>query len=154
VAARGRLEGGRAAHQPLHVAVAIILCLLVPGSGWLLGDPELAWSMYAKSAAFRLRIECTTEGHRLRLPASALAAAASGGLRVALSGAENFKFASAGPSLRRQLAKLTLLACEVSRAERVRLTLEERATLDAPLRSTRKEAMCPMFVGLAGRAQQ
>jgi hypothetical protein len=154
VAARGRLEAGRDAHQPLHVAIAIILCVLVPGSGWLLGDPELAWSMYAKSAAFRLRVECTTGGDRRSIPTSALAAAATGSLRTALSGAENFKFSSAGPSLRRHLAKLTLLACEVSGAERVRLTIDERATLDAPLRSTRKEAACPMFVDLAARARQ
>jgi hypothetical protein len=153
VAARGIFGGSRDRHPALHVVVAIILCALVPGSGWLLGDPELAWSMYAKSAAFRLRVEFTTDGHRRSLPASALAAAATGSLRTALSGAEHFKFASAGPSLRRHLAKLTLLACEVSRAERVRLTLDERATLDAPVRSTRKEAACPMFVGLAGRAR-
>lgn len=52
------------------------------------------------------------------------------------------------------VAKLTRLACEISRAERVRLTLDERATLDSPLRSTRQEAACPIFVGLAGRAPQ
>jgi hypothetical protein len=154
VAGKGTLEGRRDAHQPLHVAVAIILCVLVPGSGWLLGDPELAWSMYAKSAAFRLRVECTTGAHRRSIPASALAAASTGSLRTALSGAESFKFASAGPALRSQLTKLTRLACEVSRAERVRLTLDERATLQAPLRSTRKEAACSMFVGLAGRVRQ
>ena len=152
--ARGKLEAARDAHRPLHVVVAIILCLLVPGSGWLLGDPELAWSMYAMSAAFRLRVECATGGHRRSIPASALAAAATGGLRTALSGAENFKFGSAGPSLRHHLTKLTQLACAVSRAENVRLMLDERAALDAPLRSTREEAACPMFVGLAGRARQ
>ena len=152
--ARGRLGAGRDAHQPLHVVVAILLCVVVPGSGWLLGDPELAWSMYAKSAAFRLRVECSTGGRRRSIPASALAAAATGGLRTALSGAENFKFASAGPSLRRHLAKLTQLACQVSHAERVRLTLDERGALEAPLRSTREEAACPTFVGLAGHARQ
>jgi hypothetical protein len=154
VLARARLEGGGQAHQPLHVVVAILLCLLVPGSGWLLGDPELAWSMYAKSASFRLRVETTARGQRRSVPASALAAAATGSLRTALGGAESFKFASGGPALRRHLAELTLLACQVSGAERVRLTLDERATLDAPVQSTRKEATCPMFVGLVGRAPQ
>ena len=148
-----RVEGGRGALQPLHGVVALILCLLVPGSGWLLGDPELAWSMYAKSAAFRLRAEGITKAHHRVVPASALAAASTGSLRTALGGVENFKFASAGPTLRRHLDKLTLLACEVSGAERVRLTLDERPTLDAPLRSTQKEATCPTFVGWAGRAQ-
>jgi hypothetical protein len=110
--------------------------------------------MYAKSGAFRLRVECTTGGHRRSIPASALAAAATGGLRTALSGAENFKFGSAGPTLRHHLVKLTQLACEVSCTQNVRLTLDERGALDAPLRTTREEAACPMFVGLAGRARQ
>jgi hypothetical protein len=138
----------------LHVVVAIILCLLIPGSGWLLGDPELAWSMYAKSAVFRLRVEGITGGHRRSVPASALAAASTGSLRTALGGAENFKSTSAGPSLRRHLGELTLLACEVSGAQLVRLTLDERARLDAPLRTTRKEATCPTFGGSAGPARQ
>ncbi|HET7540744.1 MAG TPA: hypothetical protein VFK05_12755 [Polyangiaceae bacterium] len=140
--------------QGMHVAVAIVLCLLVPGAGWLFGDPELAWSMYAKSSSFRLRVEGTSEGRRRSVPASALAAAATGSLRTALGGAEQFKFTSSGPSVRRSLAKLTLLACEVSGAERVRLTLEERATLDAPPRTTRKEATCPTFGGSAWPARQ
>jgi hypothetical protein len=152
VAVSRTIAGWLAGRQPLHVAVALILCLIVPGSGWLLGDPELAWSMYAKSAAFRLRVDTTTGGHRRSIPASALAAAATGNLRTALGGAENFTFRSGGPSLRRHLARLTLLACEVSGAERVKLTLDERATLDAPVHSTRKEATCPMSVGWAGRA--
>ena len=136
------------------MVAALVLCLLIPGSGWLFGDPELAWSMYAKSASFRLRVDTTTEGRHRSIPASALAAAATGSLRTALSGAEHFKFTSSGPSLRRNLGKLTLLACEASRAERVKLTLEERPTLDAPLRSSRKEARCPTFVGSAGRESQ
>jgi len=140
------------APQPLHVAIALILCLLVPGAGWLLGDPELAWSMYAKSATFRLRVEAISAGRTRTIAASAIAQAATGSLRTALGGAENFKFASAGPTLRRHLSELTLLSCQVSAAERVRLTLEERANLDAPLRSTRKEVTCPTFVGSAGRA--
>jgi len=143
--------GGQRCSQ---VVAAFILCLLVPGSGWLFGDPELAWSMYAKSASFRLRVETTTEGRHRSVPASALAAAATGSLRTALSGAEHFKFTSSGPALRRNLGKLTLLACEASRADRVKLTLEERATLDAPVRSSRKEAVCPTFVGSAGRDSQ
>ena len=141
-------------HQPSHVVVASVLCLLVPGSGWLFGDPELAWSMYAKSASFRLRVEATTEGRHRSVAASALAEASTGSLRTALGGAENFKFTSSGPSLRRNLAKLTLLACKVSGGQHVKLTLDERATLDAPIRSLQREATCPTFVGLVGRVSQ
>src|SRR6478735_3506744 len=143
----------RSAHPPLHVFVAITLGLLVPGSGWLLGDPELAWSMYAKSASFRLRIEVARGSHHRSVAASALAAAATGSLRTALGGAEHFKFTSSGPALRRHLSELTQLACEVSNADRVRLMLDERSTLDAALSSTHREATCPTLVGSAGRAR-
>lgn len=145
------LSPWQGARHPSHVVIAIVLCVLVPGSGWLFGDPELAWSMYAKSASFRLRIDATKEGRHRSVGASELAKAATGSLRTALGGAENFKFTSSGPSLRRNLVKLTLLACEVSGAEHVKLALEERATLDAPVRSSRREAACPTSVGSAGR---
>ena len=138
--------------QPLHALVAVILCLLVPGFGWLFGDPELAWSMYAKSASFRLQVEAITRGHRRTVAASALAEASTNSLRTALGGADQFKFASAGPTLRRHLGALTLLACQVSGAERVKLTLDERSTLVDLPRITRKEARCPMFVGSPGPA--
>lgn len=90
--------------------------------------------MYAHSASFRLRIATfDSTGKQRSLAPSALAARAEQDLRTALGGAEAFRHARQGRLLQRYLPQLAQLACEVSDAERVVLTLEDKRDLDAPV---------------------
>ncbi|HXK17133.1 MAG TPA: hypothetical protein VNG33_05005 [Polyangiaceae bacterium] len=126
----------KSAPEPWRVwqcGLGVIACLLVPAWSWLDGSGSLAWSMYAHSSSFRLRIvSFDRAGKQRSLAPSALAAHAEQDLRTALGGAEAFRHARQGQLLRRYLPELAQLACDVSRAERVVLTLENKRDLDGP----------------------
>jgi hypothetical protein len=59
-----------------------------------------------------------------------------------LAGSERFRSGPVGSTLRAHLPELAELACGVTGAERIEITLEERANLDAPTRSTRQFRQC------------
>jgi hypothetical protein len=89
--------------------------------------------MYAHSSSFRLRIVgFDRSGKQRSIAPSALAARAEQDLTTALGGAEAFRHARQGRLLQRYLPELARLACEVSGAERVVLTLEDKRDLDTP----------------------
>jgi hypothetical protein len=113
--------------------LGLIACVLLPAWSWLDGSGSLAWSMYAHSSSFRLRIvSFDRTGKQRSVAPSALAAHAEQDLTTALGGAEAFRHARQGRLLQRHLPELAQLACEVSGAERVVLTLEDKRDLDAP----------------------
>lgn len=115
-----------------QLGLGLVSCLLVPAWSWLDGSGSLAWTMYAHSSSFRLRIVATDRNGKSRsLAPSALAAQAERDVRIALGGAESFRHARQGRELRRYLPQLAELACRVGRATRVVLTLEDKPTLDA-----------------------
>ena len=68
---------------------------------------------------------------------------AAGTIRIALAGADHWRFSPFGPSLRAYLASLGQLACEAEDVAKVDLLLEEQATLDASIVRTRASVMCP-----------
>jgi hypothetical protein len=121
----------------------VVVCLLVPGASWLDGSGWLAWTMFSKSATYRLAVVAENEaGERRHVNPTALAADTRGALRTLLAGAEAWRHAPFGPALRARLPELATLACRVSKASMVRLTLEERATLDAPVRRSELTHAC------------
>ena len=123
--------------------LGVIVCILLPAWSWLDGSGSLAWSMYAHSSSFRLRIVSFDRGGKQRsLAPSALAAHAEQDLRTALGGAEAFRHARQGRLLQRYLPELAQLACQVSRAERVVLTLEDKRDLDEPARVSVERRQC------------
>lgn len=123
--------------------VGLLACVLVPAWSWLDGSGSLAWSMYAHSSSFRLRIvSVDSNGKHRSVAPSALAARAEQDLRTALGGAEAFRHARQGRLLQRYLPELAQLACQISHAERVVLTLEDKRGLDSPPLVSTEERQC------------
>lgn len=123
--------------------LGVLACVLVPAYSWLDGSGSLAWSMYAHSSSFRLRIVgFDRNGKQRSVAPSALAARAEQDLRTALGGAEAFRHARQGRLLQRYLPQLAQLACQVSRAERVVLTLEDKPDLDSAVVVTVERREC------------
>jgi len=134
------------ARSPWHVwqwGLGVLACVLVPAYSWLDGSGSLAWSMYAHSSSFRLRIVSFDHtGQQRSVAPSALAAHAEQDLRTALGGAEAFRHARQGRLLQHYLPELAQLACQVSHAERVVLTLEDKRDLDSPAVVTIERREC------------
>jgi hypothetical protein len=135
----GSTRGWRA----LHLVLGVLTCVAVPAWSWLDGTGSLAWTMYAHSSSFRLRIQAVDEHQRTRsIAPSALGAVAQQDLRTALSGAEGFRHARQGAGLQHYLPRVARLACDVSHAATVVLTLEMKRNLDAPIVTTSERQQC------------
>jgi len=127
----------------LQLSLAVLACIVVPAWSWLDGSGSLAWTMYAHSSSFRLRIQALDEHDKARsIAPSALGALAERDLRTALSGAEGFRHARQGAQLQRYLPRVAELACSVSHAAKVVLTLEVKNNLDAPVVTTVEHQRC------------
>jgi hypothetical protein len=127
----------------LQLLLGLLACFLVPAWSWVDGSGSLAWTMYAHSSSFRLRIQALDgQGRARSMAPSALGAVAEGDLRTALSGAEGFRHARQGRQLRRYLPRVAELACELSHAVKVTLTLEVKDDLDAPVVTTVERREC------------
>lgn len=99
--------------------------------------------MYAHSSSFRLRVRALDEHGKARsIAPSALGASAEQDLRTALSGAEGFRHARQGYQLEQYLPQVAELACDVSHAASVVLTLEVKQNLDAPVVTTIERRQC------------
>ena len=129
--AEGNFAGTPAAR--LHAIAAVTVCLLVPGLSWLDGTGSLAWTMYSGSGSSRLRIAAiAADGSRRVIAPTQLAARAGHEMIPYLTGAERWRVAPAG-ALRRRLADIAPLACQLHDATAIELTLETKRTLDAPV---------------------
>ena len=128
----------------LHVFLAVLVCLLIPGWSWLDGSGWLAWTMFSHSSTYRLRVVGASLGGEPRFIApTELAARASPDLGTFLAGTERWHHAPVGPTLRRHLSEVAALGCGITSDLRsVEVTLEERRTLDAPILRTQARANC------------
>jgi hypothetical protein len=134
---------GRHPWTILHAAAAVLVCLVIPSLSWLDGSGWLAWTMYARSASYRVRAAAEDErGIRRWIAPTAIAARSERDLRIALAGSESWRHGPQGPRLRSRLLLLTRFACALSKARRVDVTLEERKNLDAPVRMTSVHREC------------
>src|SRR5262245_40904831 len=129
----------------LHVALALVVGLILPGASWLDGSGWLAWTMYSRSGSYRLTVygRSRDSQDRIAIAPTAMSLRASGMVRTALGGADHWRFSPFGPTLRAYLPSLAELACEVEDVSRVDLLLEEQATLDASIHRTRASVQCP-----------
>lgn len=127
-----------------HGIVAALVCVVIPGLSWLDGSGWLAWNMFSKSATYRLRILAHEQSGESRAVApTALAVHADPIVGRWLAGSESFRHAPVGSTIRRELADIAVLGCRVAEdAERIDVWLEERDTLDAPVRTSHAEATC------------
>ncbi len=117
-----------------HRALAVLVCVVIPGLSWRDGTGWLAWTMFSKSETFRLEISAQdADGARRYVAPTAVAQQMRGALRTMLAGAESWRHGPFGSALAGQLYGIAGVACRVSGAREVRVVLERRRTLDAPV---------------------
>src|SRR5438477_12954088 len=108
----------------LHAAVALFACVVLP-AGSRTGAGLFAWTMYSRSAGFRLEVRARDGAGGVRSVAPTELAAASGGPAVAfLAGAEAFRHHPGAAILAAHLDDVAGLACRVTAAAHVELVLE------------------------------
>jgi hypothetical protein len=130
--------------QGLHLAAGLLACVILPAYSYVAGTGGLAWTMFSRSASFRLGVVAVDrDGRQHLLHPSELARHVEPSLRADLQGAESFRTWPVGPTFRARLPALARLGCENAAYTSIELTLEERADLDAPPRVTRARASCP-----------
>lgn len=128
-----------------HALVAFLVCVAMPGASWLDGSGSLAWTMFASSETFRLRITAEARGRRTAFNPSALALHAVPSAAGVLAGSDHLRHAAFARLLRASLPELAQLACRASGADKVAVTLEWRRTLDAAPQRASAYQSCNSF---------
>lgn len=128
-----------------HLLLGIAVILILPALSWWRGTGAFAFTMFSRSGSYRLRIVTTdAAGNEHRVPPTAVAARTGGGVGDLLAGSEAWRFAPFGPLLRRRLGQLATLTCAARPGSQgARVILEERRTLDAPVRVSEATVICP-----------
>jgi hypothetical protein len=128
----------------LHLAVALLLGVVLPGYSWINGTGWLAWTMFAMSSTYRLSVRVSDDaGVTHVVNPTELARFARGDAATYLSGADHFRHAPVAPSLQRNLPGIALLACRTVENPREAWTrLETRATLDSPVVASEAKVFC------------
>ena len=138
----GRPRERRAAR--IHLVIGILAIVALPAVSLATRAGGLAFTMFSGSGSYRLRVATfDAAGGERRIPPTAIAAHARGSIGDVLAGSEDWRFAPFGSLIRRRLDQVAALACEtIPRSRQARVTLEERRTLDAPVRTTTATAGC------------
>src|SRR5688572_2018976 len=80
-----------------HVIIGVLVCLLIPGWSWLDGSGWLAWTMFAHSATYRLRVTgLDSRGPARVIAPTQLSARADRKLGTFLAGADSWRHAPVG----------------------------------------------------------
>lgn len=128
----------------LHLAAASMACVILPVYSRVAGSGALAWTMFSRSDSFRLTVRAFDGGgaeHRLH-PIE-LGRGTSGALRMYLRVADRFATWPAGQTLESRLPELAHNGCLAGAYASVDVTLERRATLDAPIHFVHARVICP-----------
>lgn len=138
----GRVPGRGVAR--LHLLLGVIAIVGLPAVSLATRTGGLAFTMFSGSGSYRLRVAMIdAAGGERRIPPTAIAAHARGSIGDVLAGSEDWRFAPFGSLVRRRLAQVAALACEtVPHSQQARVTLDERRTLDAPVRTTIATSAC------------
>lgn len=130
--------------EAVHATAALVCCLILPAFSRIAGEGGLAWTMFSSSAAFRLELRVTDETGAVHyLHPAELAAHTEPSLGFYLRGADRFHTWPVGPTFLGRLPALAALACKLGPYRAIELTLEQRSTLDAPVRRTHAGSVCP-----------
>lgn len=130
--------------EAVHGIAALVSCLILPAFSRIAGGGGLAWTMFSRSATFRLELRATDETGTVHyLHPAELAPRTEPSLAFYLRGANRFHTWPVGPTFLGRLPALAALACELGPYRAVELTLEQRSTLDAPVRRTHARTSCP-----------
>lgn len=128
----------------LHLVIGFIAIIGLPLCSIVFRAGGLAFTMFSGSGSYRLRVVTIDEvGRERRVPPTAVAAHARGSIGDLLAGSEDWRFAPFGSLIRRRLEQVATLACgTIVKSREARVTLDERSTLDAPVRTTTATAAC------------
>jgi hypothetical protein len=129
----------------VHLLVGLLVVVGLPAVSAWSGVGGLAFTMFSRSGSYRLRVATADEaGTERPVAPTAIAARAGGTIGDVLAGSEVWRFAPFGALIRRHLEQVAALACATSRRSReARVTLDERRTLDASVRTTTVTKACP-----------
>jgi len=138
-------DQARAPDVRAHLLIGILVVVGLPFASWWTGTGGLAFTMFSGSGSYRLRVVISDgSGADRSVAATALAARAGGTIGDVLAGSEAWHFAPFGPLVRRRLDQVAAIACTTSsQSHQVRVTLDERRTLDSPVRTTTVTRPCP-----------
>jgi hypothetical protein len=127
----------------LHLALAVIVGLLLPGGSLLLGNGVFAWTMFSKSETYRMHVlGGADDGATRPLDPRALAPFVSPTIGYFLPAPDTWRHDPVGLTFRTGLGKIAELACRLGPFATTEVTLEERADLDAEPKRSVASARC------------
>jgi phage baseplate assembly protein W len=128
----------------MHWVIGVVAIIALPAVSLATRTGGLAFTMFSGSGSYRLRVvTIDSAGRERRVPPTALAAHVRGSIGDVLAGSEGWRFAPFGSLIRRRLDQVASLACEtIPQSRQAHVTLEERRTLDAPIRTTTATSTC------------
>ena len=139
----GRRQPERLAVR-LHLVIGIVAIIALPAVSLATRAGGLAFTMFSGSGSYRLRVVMIDDtGRERRVPPTAIAAHVRGSIGDVLAGSEDWRFAPFGSLIRRRLDQVAALACStIPQSRQAHVTLDERRTLDAPVRTTTATSTC------------
>ena len=128
----------------MHWLIGVVAIIALPAVSLATRTGGLAFTMFSGSGSYRLRVvTIDAAGRERRVPPTAIAAHVRGSIGDVLAGSEDWRFAPFGSLVRRRLDQVAALACEtIPRSRQAHLTLDERRTLDAAVRTTTATSTC------------
>jgi hypothetical protein len=127
----------------LHAALALIVALILPGGSLLIGNGVFAWTMFSKSATYRMTIAAwSADGREQALDPRSLARYVSPSIGFFLPAPGMWRHDPVGLTFRTGLGTLAALACQLGPVRATEVTLDERADLDAEPKRSVARASC------------
>ena len=128
----------------MHLVIGIVAVIALPAVSLATRAGGLAFTMFSGSGSYRLRVVTIDgAGRERRVPPTAIAAHVRGSIGDVLAGSEDWRFAPFGALIRRRLDQVAALACEtIPQSRQAHVTLDERRTLEASVRTTTAASAC------------
>ena len=128
----------------MHLVIGIVAVIALPAISLATRAGGLAFTMFSGSGSYRLRVlTIDGAGRERRVPPTAIAAHVRGSIGDVLAGSEDWRFAPFGALIRRRLDQVAALACEtIPQSRQAHVTLDERRTLEASVRTTTAASAC------------
>lgn len=128
----------------LHAMLALLIAVVIPGASWVDGNGTLAWTMFSKSATYRLQASAIRkDGQPVLLRSSQVARANDPWVAFYLQGSDDWRHAPVGRTLRQGLRRIASRVCVFGDLSSVELILHEREHLDASTQTTTAHVDCP-----------